>query len=665
MKKPQKVCVIGLDAALPKSIKKYIDEGVLPTFEQLVKGGVMAENCLVPHPTITPPNWTTIATGAWPGTHGITDYHVHTPGNELSMDGCHQGFNRNDYISENIWEAAEKAGKKSIVFNYPASYPSRLKEGIVVGGNSNAINDWRPEGLPGTEGKFTASADQIFSTILYPKGGIKVEFDEAEDWENVPDGGGEDPMEAETEFPFPSSAYEMEPTTWYFLAQDTDGNGYDKLTFSPTKDYNDAFCTLSPGEWSGKIRTTLKTTSGEEKTVSFHAKLIELSKDAETFRLYTTGLAEEEGFSNPEGVAKEIAEYSKDGDCGLRGGGIRAFRLGWIDLDTYVETNDLQNILFAEAAEYLLTNKEWDIFYMHAHASDWVNHSILTRVDPETEKDQETQKRYEEAERKVYSGLDKMISRILAAAGKGVLTVLISDHGALADGVEPMPGVFNKFVEKGLISVAKEADQPGLMGVLTHQVDWSKTKAVFQRVVHVYVNLKGRDPRGIVEPGEEYEQVRQEIIDTLMTYVDPETGKRPFSLALRREDARPLGCYGDRVGDVIYAVYPEFSGQHGNQLPTAEWSAGSIKGLFIMHGPGIKKGMVVERTVWITDLVPTICYLMDYPVPDHAEGAILYQTFRDFNFKIKDVQKLRDGIARMETALTRQDREPWDKHDCA
>jgi len=79
MRKPKKVCVIGLDAALPKRILKYIDEGVLPTFEKLIKGGVLAENCLVPHPTITPPNWTTMATGAWAGTHGITDYHVTEP----------------------------------------------------------------------------------------------------------------------------------------------------------------------------------------------------------------------------------------------------------------------------------------------------------------------------------------------------------------------------------------------------------------------------------------------------------------------------------------------------------------------------------------------------------------------------------------------------------
>ena len=89
-KKPKKVCVIGLDAALPTSILKYVEQGVLPNLERLIKNGVMAENGLVPYPTITPPNWTTIATGAWPGTHGITDFNVHEPGTSLHMSNTRQ-----------------------------------------------------------------------------------------------------------------------------------------------------------------------------------------------------------------------------------------------------------------------------------------------------------------------------------------------------------------------------------------------------------------------------------------------------------------------------------------------------------------------------------------------------------------------------------------------
>jgi hypothetical protein len=63
--------------------------------------------------------------------------------------------------------------------------------------------------------------------------------------------------------------------------------------------------------------------------------------------------------------------------------------------------------------------------------------------------------------------------------------------------------------------------------------------------------------------------------------------------------------------------------------------------------------------------VPTVCYLMDLPIPPTVEGAVLYQVFRNPDFKFDEVAKLRAGLARMETALQRGERQPWDKHECA
>ena len=155
------------------------------------------------------------------------------------------------------------------------------------------------------------------------------------------------------------------------------------------------------------------------------------------------------------------------------------------------------------------------------------------------------------------------------------------------------------------------------------RIDWSKTRAVPVGPTGIYINLKGRDPHGTVEP-EEYERLRDEIIGLLYNYTDPETGKKPFTLVFRKEDARIIGLHGDTVGDIIYACIPE-SAHHGLQLPTAEFSTGSQKGLLVLRGPGVKRGFVLERTAWLVDVVPTICHLMDLPVPAQCEGAVLYQ----------------------------------------
>jgi predicted AlkP superfamily phosphohydrolase/phosphomutase len=119
--KPKKVAVIGLDCALPHLIEKHIAEGHLPTFKKLIEGGIMADNCLVPFPTVTPPNWATIATGAWAGTHGITDFTMHKPGTTPDNSNVEAAFSSERCQAEYIWDAIDKVGKRSIVLNYPGS----------------------------------------------------------------------------------------------------------------------------------------------------------------------------------------------------------------------------------------------------------------------------------------------------------------------------------------------------------------------------------------------------------------------------------------------------------------------------------------------------------------------------------------------------------------
>ncbi|WP_319468581.1 hypothetical protein [uncultured Pseudodesulfovibrio sp.] len=88
-------------------------------------------------------------------------------------------------------------------------------------------------------------------------------------------------------------------------------------------------------------------------------------------------------------------------------------------------------------------------------------------------------------------------------------------------------------------------------------------------------------------------------------------------------------------------------------------------GLFV-GGLGInKKAGTIEREVVAADVVATICYIADLAVPADCMGAVLYQALKDPNMKLKEIAKLKEAIGRMEVALQRDSREPWDKHDCA
>ena len=112
------------------------------------------------------------------------------------------------------------------------------------------------------------------------------------------------------------------------------------------------------------------------------------------------------------------------------------------------------------------------------------------------------------------------------------------------------------------------------------------------------------------------------------------------------------------MGDVVYAVYPQFASQHGQILPTAKWSLGDLRGLLVFNGPGVKEGTRLERTVGLQDMVPTICYLCDLPLPSTVDGAIIWQALKDPQAKDKEIEKLEGGLARMQAALARKTRQP-------
>ncbi len=651
MNKPKRAVVLGFDCAEPALLLKHIEEGYLPNFKRIIEGGVFADNCLAPYPTITPPNWTTIATGAWPGTHQITDFWVHTPGKTPENANAVQAYSSERVKAEFFWDALDKVGKKCVVLNYPVSWPSHMQNGILVGGEGLAIGSHH-DGFPRLEIEVSLASSQMITTGFYPNA-VRGKWEPAEDWQNAGE-LGIDALEMTPEMKFPQSRQRALPATWYVLARQSAGDGYDTITLSPSKDCQDAFFTLKVGEWSPKVFTKVKTEGGEREAF-FKAKLVELSEDAEDFRLFLTNMITTDGWCSPAEAIKKI-----DSPQGVPVGEsmVPDYTTGLVDADTYVELNELQSQWQGDAAVSFLKDGDWDLFYMHSHPIDWMYHVFMADFDPIKTDDARKRQWAWDVHRRIYASEDRLLGRILEVLPEDALIVLVSDHGATADG--QMFNPFEALGQAGLCYLSDEVVENlggGLLGELMRRrgmgfrVDAKRSKAMPQRAVYVYVNLKGRDPEGIVEP-EDYEKVQLEIVDALYKYVDPVTGKRPVALALPKKDARLLGLYGDGIGDVVYAVYPWFGSQHGHKLPTAEWGMGSLKSMLVFNGPGIKKGARLQRTVGLVDIVPTVSYLTGLPLPANAEGAVIYQALEDPNFKMHEVEELTDALTKMEAALS-------------
>ncbi|MCD6407499.1 alkaline phosphatase family protein [bacterium] len=631
MNEAKKAVVIGIDAPITKSILRCAKEGKMPNVKKLIENGVWGKNCLVPHPTITPPNWTAIATGSWTGTHQIICFH--SPGKSPLFEEAHQAFSSKEIKAEYIWEVIKE---QSIILNYPTSWPPRAKNIIQIGGAGLHVNDWRMN----KNGELLhlwyqlnhLSDRQLFTTEEKPFA-EPIKLKKATGWgENV--SGKNDYLEAEIYLGGRNSFLEVKPNRYFLLIK----KGGSVSLYKDKKSH--PLFTIKEGEWSEKIWDRFETEKGEREG-AFIAKLLKLSENGEHISLYFTGIAQfEEGFY-PAGIGEELKNLS-----GLP---IRVMEevlwWEWYDIDTYLEEVEIENTWLGEAANYLLKNKEWKLFFMHAHCPDHTYHYIFNKIDPEKKEDIEWVQKIEDS---FYSSLDRMIGKIIEAINlEETIVIITSDHGAT-----PTEGRMDKDFE--YFNVGKILREKGLLVFKEEngeeKIDLTKSKAIPFLSVYVNVNLKSRYKSGIVKD-KDYDKVREEIINALYDYTDKKTGKKPIVFALKKENARILGLYGDLVGDVVYGIRPEFSGEHGRQITTGEYSIGSMKGLFICYGAGIKKGIELERTIWLVDIVPTICYALDLPVPSTCEGAIIYQIFEDPDFKRKKIETLKRNYERVKNAL--------------
>ena len=157
------------------------------------------------------------------------------------------------------------------------------------------------------------------------------------------------------------------------------------------------------------------------------------------------------------------------------------------------------------------------------------------------------------------------------------------------------------------------------------EIDWSKTRAFQTRSNSIYINLKGRDPQGIVNPEDKYE-LEEQIITDLYGVKDPETGKRFVSLALHNKDAVLLGLGGPLCADITTFVADDYSCGHGTGLSTAcGYNDTSLSPIFIAAGPGIKENCRTNRWIREVDVAPTVSVLLGVDIPEECEGAPAYQ----------------------------------------
>ena len=167
-------------------------------------------------------------------------------------------------------------------------------------------------------------------------------------------------------------------------------------------------------------------------------------------------------------------------------------------------------------------------------------------------------------------------------------------------------------------------------------LDWGRTRAFSRgKEGSIFVNLKGRDPNGVVEPGRDYEAVRDAIIDDLGELKDPETNEPAASRVFRREELFE-GPFLEWAPDLLVewhnAMYmPDEQEQFPGEVFVTRWRKGMswpttgshrYEGVLLAAGPGIASRVDVGDVSQL-DLLPTWLQLLRQEVPTGLDGRIL------------------------------------------
>ncbi len=317
-----------------------------------------------------------------------------------------------------------------------------------------------------------------------------------------------------------------------------------------------------------------------------------------------------------------------------------------------------------------------DFLMVHFLATDIAQHALWKHQDPAHPLHQPAQAaRYGAAICQIYARLDRAIGQLIDLLPPGSTVMVMSDHGF--GPLHRIVNLNNLFIERGLMALKQDgwvqarawAFRRGLTPAAVwklverlgaqnlvwriskkarneivsrflgfEDVDWSRTLAYSMgHVGQVYLNLKGREPYGIVEP-RDYESVRQRVMDALRQLRDPATGQPLVEQIIPREQAYissfPMP-YLHRAPDLHLVMdgyrtiaFPLFAADGRIITRQIRGDSGCHRrhGIFIACGPAVPRGQRVEGAR-IIDLAPTILHLMGVPVPDDMDGRVIEATF--------------------------------------
>ena len=568
-----KLLLLGIDGMDPRFTKRLVEEGKLPNVQKLIERGSCREDLMLlgANPTITPPMWATLATGTYPMTHGIMDYNLsaeedkdvtlgafssrflkaeplfnvtakagkktlvmHWPGgsfppsidsdNLITIDGSSPGAccawsSVRDF--DMLFVASTKAEK-------PSYMPMSLLTSEVEGDEKLqfSFNSGKTGKSPEAKARI-AKYQKLYKEFINVEGyqpdpsyvSDKIYVNEKEHsmskLSDFPTGGSISPISSAEGWAFdiPAGSKEFVMLTAggkvvrYGLILQNEQGQYDHVAIYKDKQTPEPIIVLQNDVFTPDVYDTLPTKDGRQERVYRNMRLLKIAEDGSYVRIWASrGMScEDDSVWFPKSLFKELTD--------LFGPPQPTSQMSGNDADLILKCNNEQWKLAADwqskCMHYMIEKKGVEVIFSHMHNVDLQGHNYMKYL-----KNRETS-RYDESEvvkfaEATYKVTDDYLGSFLHLLDEGWAILLFSDHALISAEEKTYPMAENSGVSidpmraMGYTVLKKDADGNDLP-----EVDWTKTKAIHTRCNSIYINLKGRDPYGIVEPADKYELEEQ------------------------------------------------------------------------------------------------------------------------------------------------------------
>lgn len=479
-----KVLMLGVDGLDPTLTRKFVDQGKLPNIQKFIERGAQKHDLklLCTPPTITPPLWTTLATGALPVTHGITCFwrqdpeHLDTAGYNLDSRLCK---------AEPLWNVTAEAGMKTLVWHWPGSswpptsdspnlhvvdgtQPAAPNSGVAKiemdkmtyastrfekvnykpGATNNTGAGCVIEDVPEADDTFDTSSvlggdamsmRNIILTHSDGEDGIEdVPVDlcnspikEATGWTDAPEG-------AKEFYVITSNGVVRRPC----LVLKNEEGVYDRVAYYHSKKDPEPIVVLKVGEYTSDVVDEF--VFKDEKVLGNRNMLLtSLSEDGNEVHLWMSKAFDisHDNLFHPRSLYQQVVENCGHVPPNPTFGGKQLDVINQIMLPTWDVLCQWQ----ADALNYLIDTNGYQVVFSHIHNVDGMGHMFWYYGKNRPIMGKMEEEGYQAAIEEAYKQTDRYLGRFLHYLDEGWTITIFSDHGLLTPEEEEKPLIGDAF----------------------------------------------------------------------------------------------------------------------------------------------------------------------------------------------------------------------------